>query len=55
MTLSNQVWRILKVDEVDRPMENWEVMVGTGERCVTKFFLTFFCYFFLDDFFTTFS
>ena len=42
MTLSNQVWRILKVDEVDRPMENWEVMVGTGERCVTKFFLTVF-------------
>ena len=28
------MWRILKVDEVDRPMENWEVMVGTGERCV---------------------
>ena len=30
----HQVWRILKVDDVERPMENWEVMVGTGERCV---------------------
>ena len=28
------MWRILKVDEVERPMENWEVMVGTGERWV---------------------
>ena len=32
----------MKVDEVERPMENWEVMVGTGERWVTKFFLTVF-------------
>ena len=46
MPLSNQVWRILKVDDVERPMENWEVMVGTGERWVPLFFLTVFLLFF---------
>lgn len=30
----HQVWRILSVDDVDSPMDNWEVVVGTGERCV---------------------
>ena len=30
----HQVWRILGVDDVDSPVDNWEVVVGTGERCV---------------------
>ena len=31
---SHQVWRILKVEDVESPLNNWEVVVGTGERCV---------------------
>ena len=30
----HQVWRILRVEDVKNPADNWEVMVGTGERCV---------------------
>ena len=30
----HQVWRILRVEDVTSPTDNWEVMVGTGERCV---------------------
>ena len=31
---SHQVWRILKVEDVESPLNNWEVVAGTGERCV---------------------
>ena len=44
------------MDEVERPMENWEVMVGTGERWVPKFFLNVFFLTFVSlylDFFLT--
>jgi len=30
----HQVWRILKLDNVEDPANNYEVVAGTGERCV---------------------
>ena len=33
-SISPQVWRILKLEQVQSPAENYEVVAGTGERCV---------------------
>ena len=32
--LPSQVWRILKLENVEEPANNYEVVAGTGERCV---------------------